>query len=119
MENDSTPHTQCPSIRDRRWSPIIGHYGSRPVPDGVSMATRIKMIEVVVREGVNNVVIVPTEGKPKFAFKSAHRDQALNVAKAYARQYGVLIHYSTDTKAFPDSKPIGDDPDETDPIVEG
>ena len=72
------------------------------------------MIEVVLREGVSNVVIVPTQGKAKFAFSSANRHEALNVAKAYARQCGVLIHYSEDTRAFPDSKPIGD-PDTTDP----
>ena len=83
-------------------------------PDGVPMASRIKMIEVVEREGVHNVVLVPTDGKPKFAFRSANRHESLNVAKAYARQFGVLIHYSEDTRAFPDSKPIGD-PDTTDP----
>ena len=79
------------------------------------MASRIKLIEVVEREGVHNVVIVSHgDQKPKFCFRSNHRHEALNVAKAYARQYGVLIHYSHDTRAFPDSKPIGD-PDDNDP----
>ena len=82
------------------------------------MASRIKLIEVIEREGVHNVVIVPTQGKPKFAFRSATRYEALNVAKAYARQFGVLIHYSEDTRAFPDSRPIGD-PNDDDPQVEG
>ena len=79
---------------------------------------RIKLIEVVEREGVHSVVIVPTDGgKPKFCFRSAHRMEALNVAKAYARQYGVLIHYSNDTRVFDDGVPIGtpDDPND-DPV---
>ena len=78
-------------------------------------AVRVKMVEVVEKEGVHNVVIVPDTGKAKFAFRSAHREQAINVAKAYARQYGVLIHYSTDTRVFvetdtPDGTPDGDQP---------
>ena len=111
---DCPSYSQCPGVRHSRWSYAVRHNGLRSLIDGVHMASRIKMVEVVLREGVSNVVMVPTQGKPKFAFRSANRQEALNVAKAYARQYGVLIHYSEDTWAFPDGRPIGD-PDNTDP----
>ena len=46
---------------------------------------------------------------PRISFKSATQVQANNVAKQYAKQYGVLIHYSEDDDTW--SEPITFDPD--------
>ena len=75
----------------------------------------IRFIEVVERKGAWNVIIIYDENtKPKFCFRSTLEKEAFNVAKALAKQYKVLVHYSKDTKVFDTITP-NDEP----PLVEG
>ena len=75
----------------------------------------IQFIEVVERKGAGNVIIIYDENtKPKFCFRSTSEIESTNVAKALAKQYKVLTHYTKDTKVFDTIKP-----DDEPPLVEG
>ena len=71
----------------------------------------ISHIEVRRRGGVYYVLTVQhiDEMAPRIGFKSAIQVQANNVAKQYAKQYGVLVHYSEDDDTW--SEPITFEPD--------
>jgi hypothetical protein len=46
---------------------------------------------------------------PRIGFKSALEAQANNVARQFAKQYGVLVHYSEDDETW--SEPFTFEPD--------
>ncbi|MEE3255491.1 MAG: hypothetical protein VX199_07310 [Chloroflexota bacterium] len=71
----------------------------------------ISHIEVRRRGGVYYVLTVRhiDEMAPRISFKSATQVQANNVAKQYAKQYGVLVHYSEDDDTW--SEPFTFEPD--------
>ena len=71
----------------------------------------INHIEVRRRGGIYYVLIVQhqKEMAPRIGFKSSLQAQANNVAKQFAKQYGVLVHYSEDDETW--SEPFTFDPD--------
>ena len=74
----------------------------------------VRFIEVVERKGYFNVIMIYNDAKPKFCFRSTSEIESTNVAKALAKQYKVLTHYTKDTKVFDTIKP-----DDEPPLVEG